>query len=225
MPMKLIKRVIRGLVRRVFSVYVRYGRTYIRLWRNGKRTERKLEIGPGDSRIAGFESLDMVPRDGVDYIWDAAKHLPFDDNTFELVYASHVLEHIPWYQVEDVVKEWIRIIRAGGTLEIWVPDGVKICSALVDYETKGINYIDKDGWYKFNPEKDPCKWASGRIFTYGEGTGRVTSPNWHRSLFTPRYLKLLLERAGLKDVVPLTRDEVRGYDHGWINLGMRGIKK
>ena len=30
--------------------------------------------------------------------------------------------------------------------------------------------------------------------------------------------------AGLTEVREMDRSQVRGYDHGWINLGMRGIK-
>src|SRR5207247_8339618 len=79
-------------------------------------------------------------------------------------------------------------------------------------------------WYFSNPEHEPCKWAAGRLYTYGDGTGRPDHPNWHRSLFTPRYLKQLCEQAGLMEVRQMTRSEVRGADHGWINLGFRGIK-
>jgi hypothetical protein len=32
------------------------------------------------------------------------------------------------------------------------------------------------------------------------------------------------ESAGLKDVRLMDRSEVRGYDHGWINLGVKGTK-
>lgn len=186
--------------------------------------KRCLEIGPGNKRLPDFETLNITPGPNVDHISDASKPLPFDDNTFEIIYASHVLEHIPWYKVEDTLREWIRILKSGGQIEIWVPDGLKICKALVDYELYGKNYIGKDGWYKYNPEKEPCKWAAGRLFTYGDGTGNPNSTNWHRSLFTPRYLKNLLKKVGLTDVRCLSHKEVRGYDHGWINLGMTGIK-
>jgi len=196
----------------------------INLWKNARKSRRFLEIGPGNARLPGFETLDIIGGRNVDYVWDASKPLPFKDNTFDLIYASHVLEHIPWYKTEEVLKEWVRVLKPGGVLEVWVPDGLKICETLVKAEKEGVNLINKDGWYKFNPRKDPCVWAAGRIFTYGDGTGNPNHPNWHRAIFTPRYLKELFERVGLVDVRLLDRSEVRGYDHGWINLGMRGRK-
>ncbi|MBN2023861.1 MAG: methyltransferase domain-containing protein [Pirellulales bacterium] len=198
--------------------------TGINLARNQHKTHRKLEIGPGPARLEGFETLNIRAGRHVDYICDAAKRLPLPDECFEVVYASHVLEHIPWYQTEHVLREWTRILKPGGVLEIWVPDGEKICKAFIDGECDANHDFQKDGWYRFNEEKDVCKWAAGRLLTYGDGTGDSADPNWHRALFSRRYLKALMERVWLLDVTLLDRSEVRGDDHGWINLGMRGRK-
>lgn len=198
--------------------------TLWRLHQNSGKTLRKLEIGAGTHRIQGFETLDIIGGRHVDYVWDAAKHLPFEDCSFDVIYASHVLEHVAWYQTETVLSEWVRILKLGGRLEIWVPNALKICKALLDYELTGENYISRDGWYRYNPNRDPYKWASGRIYTYGDGTGSPNSHNWHRALFTPQYLKRLLEQVGLRDVREMDQSEVRAANHGWISLGMTGIK-
>ncbi len=105
-----------------------------------------------------------------------------------------------------------------------MPNGLEICRVFVDYETTGDDRTHLDGWYRFNPDRDPCQWAAGRIFTYGDGTGSPASPNWHRAIFSPRYLEKLLESVGLQDVRRMDRAEVHGDDHGWINLGMQGRK-
>ena len=199
-------------------------KTQLMLKTNKTGMPRHLEIGPGTGRIPGFETLDVVDGPNVDYICDAAGPLPFPDGTFELIYASHALEHVPWNQTEQVLQEWARMLKPGGRLEVWVPDGLKICKAFVDAEVNGDNYIHRDGWYRWNEEKDPCKWAAGRIFTYGDGEGDIDSPNWHRAIFSARYLRLLLERVGLRDVREMGQGEVRGHDHGWINLGLCGTK-
>lgn len=196
----------------------------VNLRRNRGKTQRYLEIGPGNEMMLGFETLNIVGGTNVDYVFDAAKTLPFEDNTFDLIYASHILEHIPWYKTEEVLKEWVRILKPEGQLEAWVPDSLKICETLFKAELESVNLIDKDGWYKFNPRKDPCLWAAGRIFSYGDGTGNPNHPNWHRAIFTPRYLKELFKYVGLINIKEMGHSEVRGYDHGWINLGVKGTK-
>jgi SAM-dependent methyltransferase len=189
-------------------------------WRHSQKEVRFLEIGPGrGERLPGFETLDLISRWKVDYVADASKSLPFRDNVFDLVYASHIIEHVPWYELERVIREWARIIKPGGALEVWAPDAVKIARAFADAEENGCTSFHNDGWWRFNEEQDPCKWAAGRTFTYGDGTGAHNHHNWHRALLSPRYLRLLLERAGLTNVQSLDRSQVRGHDHG-----MRGIK-
>lgn len=188
------------------------------------RTHRKLEIGPGPKRIPGFETLNVVAAANVDYVWNASKRLPFADGTFELIYASHILEHIPWYRTDEVLREWIRVLERGGRLELWVPDGVKICKAFVEAEEQDSKDFERDGWYRFNEQRDPCVWASGRLFSYGDGVGTLDHPNWHRAVFSFRYLEHALRKAGCSRVEQLNASHVRGHDHGWINLGIAGTK-
>lgn len=202
----------------------RFVQTPVLLLARAARRHRKLEIGPGLQRIDGFESLNIVGGINVDYVWNASGRLPFRSGTFEVVYASHILEHIPWYKTEEVLVEWVRILAPEGRLEIWVPDGLRICKAFVQAEEQGSADYQKDGWYRFNDDKDPCRWASGRIFSYGDGMGTPGHPNWHRAVFSYRYLEQALRRAGCRRVEALTRSQVRGHDHGWINLGIVGIK-
>ena len=219
---------LKSYIRRIFIIivypYARFVITPFNLLKNKKKDVRRLEIGPGPKRVPGFETINIVWGEDVDYIGDVSKQLPFSSETFDLIYASHVLEHIPWYQVPSVLKEWVRILKPGASIEIWLPNGLLIAQTFVNAELGIENKIDEDGWYKFNEKRDPCIWANGRIFSYGDGTGLKNNPNWHMSFFSPRYLSDLLSECGLVDVEELNHAEVRGYDHGWINLGMRGYK-
>ncbi len=185
---------------------------------------RRLEIGPGPKRIPGFETLNIVKTPVTDHVGDAVERLPFPDATFELVYASHILEHVPWYQTVQALKEWRRVLTPNGWLEVWVPDGLKIAKAFVAAESGGSKDFHKDGWYRLNPRKDPCVWMSGRVFTYGDGKGTLDSPNWHRALFSPRHLQQCFVDAGFVHVQRMDLKEVRAKNHGWINLGVKGQK-
>jgi len=184
---------------------------------------RQLEIGPGKSRLEGFQTLDISAREGVDVVADAGCGLPFQDNTYDLIYASHILEHIPWYKTEDTLREWVRILKPDGTLEIWVPDGYKIWQMFLETMADGEDEIAKDGFWRCNPDKNPYLWLNGRLFTYGDGTGKE-DPNWHRAIFTYGYLEQLLTKVGLVDIYRMDRTGVRGHDHGVINLGVKGRK-
>lgn len=222
-------RVLKYLAKSLYHIVAqrwvcRWTITCVNLLRNRRKKNRQLEIGPGDKRLDGFETLNIMAEWNVDYIIDATRKLPFKENTFQLIYASHILEHVAWYQTERTLREWVRVLEPRGTLEVWVPNGLEICRVFVDYETTGEDRTHLDGWYRFNPEKDPCKWASGRIFTYGDGTGKSAHPNWHRAVFSPRYLEKLFETVGLTEVRQMELSEVRGHNHGWINLGFQGTK-
>jgi predicted SAM-dependent methyltransferase len=197
----------------------------LRMKQNSTKPTRHLEIGPGVRRIPGFETLNVVGGYQVDYIGDATKSLNFPDDTFNTIYASHIAEHVPWYAVEGVLKRWVRSLKPGGNLEIWVPDGLKIAKAFVEAETKGGEFYKDDDWWMFNEHHDPCLWANGRMFSYGDGSdSNIAHYNWHHSLYSERYLREVMARLGLDSVRLLDRSEVRGHDHGWINLGVTGKK-
>jgi SAM-dependent methyltransferase len=185
---------------------------------------KKLEIGPGFNKpLKGFVAIDIVARPGV-IVADASKPLPFEDGEFVLVYASHILEHIAWYDTVDVLKEWARVLEPGGKMEIWVPNALKICEALVAHENRKEELAHRlpDEWQRRNPDRDICVWASGRTFYGDHGEGAAREASFHRSMFTPRYLIKVMRAAGLIDVKRLRKS--RGVDHGWINLGVEGTK-
>lgn len=221
---KRLLRPIYPLALPAFSLFHRHFLTPWNIRKNKGKSHRMLEIGPGPKRLKGFESLNVVAGVEVDYVWDASRHLPFQSETFDLIYASHVLEHVPWYQTQATLNHWVRALKSGGKLEIWIPDGLKIARTFVLAEEGEQGLIQQDGWYKFNDDHDACTWANGRIYSYGDGTGKKDHPNWHLSLLSERRLKKLLAQSGLVNLEIMTTSEVRGYDHGWINLGMRGVK-
>ena len=84
----------------------------------------KLEIGPGENRIdPTWLTMDREPREIVDVVcrWGAEK-IPLPNESMELVYASHVLEHVPWYQTLFALRDVWRILKPNGRVEIHVPD-------------------------------------------------------------------------------------------------------
>ncbi len=85
-----------------------------------KRAPLSLHLGAGETIIPGFINLDIREKDGLDKV-SLVYPLDFDNETFDLVYSSHVLEHFPRKQTRNVLQEWTRVLKPGGTLRLSVP--------------------------------------------------------------------------------------------------------
>lgn len=168
-----------------------------------------LEIGNNGRRLPGFKTMDIKDHGETDFIADMENGIPLKDRSCEVVYLSHVLEHIPWFKTEWVLKEIYRVLQVGGFVEIHVPDAAKIMRAYLEGNT------GNDDWWHENSEHDLTKWLNGRIFSYGP------DENWHKALFTKDSLSNSLLSCGFKDI---KSTEPRGISHGWINLGLSGRK-
>ena len=71
-------------------------------------------------KMPGAVGLDIVDLPGVDVVVDLEREsIPFPDNSFEIVYAYHVLEHIT--KLSDVLAELHRVCRPGASIKIVVP--------------------------------------------------------------------------------------------------------
>jgi predicted SAM-dependent methyltransferase len=182
---------------------------------------RRLEIGPNKARLPGFETLDMVPGPLVDHAADC-RNTPFPDGAFDLVYSSHVIEHVEWHEVERTIAEWVRIIKPGGWLEVHTVDAYRLCKAMVEYEETGEWSGPSPEWRKDLTRGDPMLFVTGRLLNWKKDDNIF---QYHRALITPKYLTRCFERAGLIDLAPLTREDARGSRHSaFINLGLKGRK-
>lgn len=82
---------------------------------------RRLHIG-GKASHPDWEIFNILAAENVDHTGDAADLSRFPNNTFDALYASHVLEHFSIGAVQQVLEEWHRVLRPGGTLYLSVPN-------------------------------------------------------------------------------------------------------
>lgn len=94
-----------------FSWIVRIGR---------HRTLCRLLHRVGLISAARYERIQRMDPDTV--LWDLSKGVPYDDATFDVVYHSHVLEHIPREYTAGFMAECHRVLKPGGLLRVVVPD-------------------------------------------------------------------------------------------------------
>jgi SAM-dependent methyltransferase len=82
----------------------------------------KLNLACGSDYIQGYTNIDVDPSVKADVICDIDNEnkLPFDDASFDLVYASHILEHITF--LPALKREFKRIVRVGGHIVMIAPN-------------------------------------------------------------------------------------------------------
>ena len=172
---------------------------------------RYLHLGCGGVVLPKpFENLDARLLAGIDHQCTADDLSKFEEATFDLVYASHILEHFTRDKTVDVVKEWVRVLKKDGILRVSVPS----LKSMIEIYQKTHNIDDVIG---------PM---------YG---GQTYEQNFHYCIFDKASLKLLMEKCGLVAVHPwlYTRTEHSDY---WdfsqaltqgilISLNLEGRKK
>ena len=145
-----------------------------------------IEINPIEEMLTRPGAKDIVhgfPRVTICSI----SKTPFPDNFADFVYSHHSLEHVNIGDVVPTLKEWWRILKPGGLVNINVPDLLGNARKLV--ETDGNLLWSRRG------ERD--EWESGYTQILHAIYGDESTPyQHHRTGFTPAYLRQLLSESG-----------------------------
>lgn len=84
---------------------------------------RKLHIGCGWRDLGrDWIHIDGGDYDHVDIKTDNLFELPFNSNTVDLIYSSHVIEYFDREEVKKLLNEWYRVLKNNGILRVAVPD-------------------------------------------------------------------------------------------------------
>lgn len=81
-----------------------------------------VNIGCGSTYHLEWINLDIASNSPHVISYDIRKGLPFEDNSCDVVYSSHLLEHLKQCEAHDLVAEVYRVLRPGGIFRIVVPD-------------------------------------------------------------------------------------------------------
>ena len=141
----------------------------------------KIHLGCWRRNIPGWINVDLCDLPHIHYRRSIEDLSCFKDKSADIIYSSHNLEYFDKETVIDVLLEWRRVLKVGGTLRLAVPD----FGALVQlYEkTKDINLL-------LGP-------LYGRM-VIDEPTGTQTI--FHKTVFDETSLKKILEKCGFSNV-------------------------
>lgn len=150
----------------------------------------------GEGKTVSFDIREDLKPDVVCDI----RHLPVPDQTFDIVFSSHTLEHFSWTSVDKVLKEWIRVLKVGGELRIVVPNLRHVAQRILD-----DNIYPTDMWVIYGEQDYP--------------------KNFHAVGFTPSTLKALVESLGCMDDIQVKEGDIQGppSPESW-NLQIKATK-
>lgn len=124
-----------------------------------------LDLGCGTSKIPGFLGLDRYPMTGVDVVGDLNAALPFADDSFDLVLASHSLEY-----VQDLLATLQEIYRV-------CKHGAQVC-IVAPYALQGLHLANPYRRQVFN-EHTPRFWTnSARTLVAEAEYAHPHAPSW-----------------------------------------------
>lgn len=136
----------------------------------------KINVGCGEVPLPGYINVDLHD-DRADVKMDA-RNLALADHSVDEIYTSHLLEHLGKNDVPVALKEWARVLKAGGILHMNLPN--------LEWCLK--NWLSKT-------ESEKWGFALDTIFGMQKNDGE-----YHKTGFTKERLTTLLKEAGFEGI-------------------------
>lgn len=158
--------------------------------------KRIVNLGSGGADAPNELNVDLQEGPYTDFVCDI-RRLPDEwTDSFDVAKAHHVLEHFDFKDTRDVLKEWLRILKPGGKIELHVPDlqavGEQLAKGDMSLLATGNIYGDQghDFWYQA-----PYGGYDGERFLK-----HSYDHNHHKSGYTAKSLIDLLRDVGFVNV-------------------------
>lgn len=137
---------------------------------------------------------------------NAARHIPLADESVEVLYSSHMLEHLDANQRKQFLSEAARILKPGGVIRIAVPS----------LELRLERYLtgnDADSFVESTGLARPAlEGLKNRLLFL------INGDRGHKWMYDGRSLSLLLEKSGFDDAIVLDAGETTITKPGQLDL-------
>ena len=158
-------------------------------------SERKLHFGAGSQHLQGFLNSDMLGQLPI----NIGRRLPFNDEEIDLIYTSHVVEHLPKENFKYFLRECLRILKKGGANIIATPSIEKLCSILYGKDSDKIDVLKSYFSTHFMKEE---------IFAPCEYLNLIMKGFDHKYLYDFALIEHLAEKAGYRSVERIVNSDV-----------------
>lgn len=119
----------------------------------------KVELGCGKTKNEGYIGIDRFPLPGVDIVADLNDKIPMEDNSVDVLFACHSLEHFE--DLSHIMEEIYRVCKPEAIIHILAPYYNTTTNLANHYHVQVFNeetfrffcadeenhFIDKEDWY------------------------------------------------------------------------------
>ena len=152
--------------------------------------------------------LDFIDfaRDNKIYWADAAKYIPEEDDSLEVVYTSHMIEHLDRDEAFKFLNEAFRTLKKGGIIRIVVPDLYKQVKEYLQHKDADA-FIEKTLLTRPKPKSLLSKL---KFLFLGERN--------HQFMYDENSLIKLISSAGFADVESMLPGKTKIQNPGDLDL-------
>jgi len=156
----------------------------LKAWKLARREKvLKLNIGSGAAKINNWINIDMGL--GADLVLDVRRGLPFKNNSINIIYSEHFVEHLSLEEGTSFVRECFRCLKTGGVMRIATPD----LDFIVDKYSTNWKNQEWLSWPEHQTITTKCRMINIAFRSWG-----------HRYLYNEEDLKKQLKKNGFKRI-------------------------
>ncbi len=154
---------------------------------------RKLQIGSSLNILDGWLNSDVYCLSHRVVYLNATKVFPFENDTFDYIFAEHVIEHLTYKEGLFMLRECHRVLKPGGKIRIATPD----LETLIDLYTTEEKSELQDRYIQWIvPMFFPDVSFYSAVFAIN-----IAFQNWgHKFLYDSTTLQRAMEEARFVDI-------------------------
>jgi SAM-dependent methyltransferase len=175
----------------------------------GARLNRRIEVGGGPFPRPGYLHVDADPHarhlEARAVAWD----LPFPDGWAAEILSIHALEHVHPRLLERTLREWNRVLAAGGVVRVHVPNTPALMQAYLAAQDNRTRWMLSGALLGMYCGPDIS------------GPEDLPTSSDHQILFDAPLLLGSLGHAGFVDLVDLTDTVNDRHTEGWSEVVAR----
>lgn len=144
--------------------------------------------------------LDIDPGNKPDIVGSMLEMPAVADGSMDVVYSAHNIEHVYPHEVQQVLREFLRVLKPEGYAVLTCPDLQSVCALIADGKLKEVAY------------QSPAGPITPLDILYGHGADLAKGNHYmaHKGGFTLNTLTEDLQTAGFQTVAGKRR--IRGLD-------------